>query len=236
MSLDTFFNAVGPYFGGAAGLEQTVAALGGDVDAARLGLYGHFCNVHRREILEGVYPVTRAALAPELWKTLFDRYFRTHPTTHWDLNANAAAFPEFVRAQPEAPAWAWELADVEWWHFAAFVAADEKVPVRVKDQLHPTLMLRPYAFDVLRTYQEHGGGNGDEPCPGPVVMRIHRDKQHNTVAALATPAQLVVVKSIVEGVALAAAARESGVKSAELRKARNQLVKAGAVVAGRPRR
>ncbi len=232
MKLRGFFEAVGPYFLGAQPLDRTVAALGG-VDGKGLALYGHFCDVHRAEILDGVYPVTKTLMAPGQWKAAFDAYFKENPTRHWELNANAAAFPEFLRQHSVAqglPAWLWELADVEWWHFAVFVAADEKIRLRRKDQLHPSLVLRPYTHDVLAAHDSEGKR---PPRPGPVVARFHRDKEHNTVAALASPAELVVIKAIVEGVTLASAARQSGLKPVALRQARSALIKDGALVGAR---
>ena len=140
MKLREFFGAITPFLQGEASHRETVQALYGVPEQARvtdargLALYGRMCQRHRFEVLEGLYPhcvrAVRDRQGEEGWAALVEAYYRAHPMRAAELNANGAHLPEFLTHYAPAkglPEWLPELADVEWWEWEVLVAPDREL-------------------------------------------------------------------------------------------------------------
>ena len=105
MRLSDFYSRIAPFLLGEASHPQAVESLYGQhapsPDADRLAIYGRFCRLHRHETIEGVFSTLQKCLTRQLgeecWSSLIAAYFRAHPMHHFELNHNAAAFPQFLQ-------------------------------------------------------------------------------------------------------------------------------------------
>ncbi|RJO64844.1 MAG: hypothetical protein C4523_17570 [Myxococcales bacterium] len=108
--------------------EQAASRLGSPV--GRTAVYQRFAQNHVRAFLEKNFEILAALVGGETWEPLVAGYFAAHPSRHYELNANAAAFPDYVAARAArvelglTPFHA-ELAEVEWREFEVFVDPEE---------------------------------------------------------------------------------------------------------------
>lgn len=228
MKLERFYGAVGPVYLGHTAPEVVAGRLG--INPGRFALYARFCEIHRSEVLAGIYQLTPTAFSAKRYVEISRAYFQAHPTVHWDLNQNAEAFPAFLAQHPGVPPWVPELADLEWWQFRTFVAPDEKPRKRVRDALHGSVMVRPYAHDVVTAL--HQDRVRPAPPATPVVALLWRDAQLEDHVTHASAEELVVIKAVVERVELNRAADAAGFSAAAVKQARTRLCKQGVLVPG----
>ncbi|MEW5853086.1 MAG: putative DNA-binding domain-containing protein [Myxococcota bacterium] len=232
MKLREFYDVMGPYLAGQRTLEETARALGDDINVARLGIYGRFCQLHREGILDTLFPLTRAAAGNALWEELGRAFFQAHPTRDWELNANAERFPEFLASRrerdPRITAWLPDLADLEWWEWASYVAQEADPEPARKHQVNPTLALRQYAHDVV-TYADDDERTG-APAAQPTFAAFWRDARLQPCRRRLGGAELGVIKAVMEDVALKHAAAAMGVEEKLLRSAREGLCRAGIIL------
>lgn len=233
MRLDEFFTAVQPYLAGELPTAEAARRLGG-VPAARLGVYGYFCEAHRREILDRIYPHCRAALGGR-WDELRRGYFRAHPPHDWELNNNAEAFVAFAAARAaagELPGWTAELADLEWWEWAVWVAPGKAPPARGRLGVAAGVALRAYRHDLCGFL---AGDRAGVPERTDTVVVFWRDPATLDVQReRAAPLELLCIKAAFEGVPLEAAAQQAGVALAALEETARELVAAGILIRPAP--
>ena len=268
--LQPFFDIVGPFLLGQAPHDQTVKRLYGDEaagaakqDAERLAIYGRFCRTHRHQALTVFSETQRAivaALGEPAWDALVERYFVAHPMHHFELNQNAASFPEFLAAciDPAAaadaepalalPPFVAELADFEWCQWQVMVAPDapedaadpaatsgdpagDRGPLR----LASTVDVRPYQHDLVSWLDSEDDARDDAPAADPSLVIFWRDRSLAPRRDHAQPRELVIVKALLEGIAIdAALAAQLGLPWADLQETLADLHTAGIVLGERP--
>lgn len=131
MRLAAVFSALRPLLDGTGEARAVAAALHGEArprEVARLEVYAEICGGLRRGAIEAIHAGTRAAMVArvgeEQWARWIDAYFREQPMRCFELNENAAGFANFVASRAEAPAWAGDLAALEWATWRAESAPD----------------------------------------------------------------------------------------------------------------
>lgn len=204
-TLAAFYATIGPLLEGRAPLRETQAALwptgAPQPDAERLGIYQRFCRAHRVSAL-AAFPETRraAAAAGVDWAALAEAYFHAHPMHHVELNENASAFPAFLaeEASFELPPFVTALADLELWVWRTRVAPDspdDTAPGPLR--LASTVELRPYAWDLVGWLD--AGSRAECPGRSPGFVLFWRDADGDPRREPATPAELHVLKCVLEG-------------------------------------
>lgn len=243
MKLRDFFGTVTPFLTGRQSHAEAVEALYGGSegahheDARRLALYGRFCRIHRFEVIDSLYPHCRRGVLERQgeagWEALVEGYFRAHPMTLFELNANGAQLSEFLAGYaPGAglPGWLPELADLEWWEWEVLVAPDRE-PEEARPCLAPTVELRPYAHDLvgwLDTEPEERAAEPEAREALVIFWRQGRGFRRENVS----PLELRVIKALHEGLALEAVADEDeGAGLEQLEETLADLVAAGIVLA-----
>lgn len=198
MSLARFFEAIAPTLLGEEPASQSAARLG--VDPKRLGVYERFCRAHRFAVIESVFPYCRDAVSPERWPVLVEAYFRRHPMTEVELNANGARWPEFLAEEAQAralPEWLPELADLEWWEWQTSIAPNETAaPDEGPLRFASCLELRPYGYELIEWIES---GRTGAPARGQTVVVFWRDPELKVRRETASPLELLVLKSVASG-------------------------------------
>ncbi len=218
MKLAEFFSQITPFLLGKSSHSETVLSLYGlsppQPDANRLAIYGRFCEAHRHEVLDGVFPYLRScvvSVAGDLgWKKLVRGYFDAHPMDHFELNHNAAHFPAFLETLDAdslgvaVADFASALADFEWWEWQTKVVPDsesdrplEKGPLR----LHSTVELRPYKFDLLGFVEKLAGEDPSSPRTPErrdSMVLFWRDRQLNLRRDRVSDQELWLIKAVYE--------------------------------------
>ncbi|MFZ5444217.1 MAG: putative DNA-binding domain-containing protein [Myxococcota bacterium] len=210
MKLAPFYERIGPFLEGRVGLDETKRALFGERgsrDAHRLSIYARFCREHRNTATGGVHTETRALITRQrgepFWRQLVEDYFAQHPMQHPEINENGAQLAAFLAARGE-PLWG-QLADFEWWEWRTYVARDDaadREPDTGALRLGATVELRPYAWNFVDWLDDEA--RAPEPEREDVVVLFWRDRELSARRALTTPAELVVLKQVSEGLAVAA--------------------------------
>jgi hypothetical protein len=221
-------------------LDEVFGAHAADV--ARLKVYQEFVGQHQRETLEHVYPKTLKELAlrdgESSLPTLRAEFFRAHPPTSWDQNANALPFVDFLQAQrPHLPPFVHELGHYEWHDFAVAVSVEViPEPEEVHSPiLNPTLSLLPVHYD-LRTWvaapNDAGPGSGAEPAPLEAILALFRHPQKDRTYVLElTAIDLVVLKMLHEAVPIESVLAETGLARQDLDEAMAHLAQEHALIA-----
>ena len=249
MKLSDFYDRIAPFLLGEIEHDAVVPALWGTAppppDAARLQIYGRFCQTHRLETVDGIFTACRRVVVDRLgaaaWTALIEEYFRAHPMHHFELNRNAEHFAEFLATEPAAPRPAgWPpflaaLAELEWWEWQVLIAPDhpdddepESGPLR----LGSTVELRPYDWELLDWLDAQGDDEPPaDPEPTPTVVLFWRDRDLDGRRELATPLEMLIIKAIVESVPLdAKLAARLGVPIATLTETAADLHTAGIIL------
>lgn len=207
MSLKAFFDGVAPALLGSKPVAEVALDLYAlepqrQVDANRLEIYARFCRVHRQEAIEGIFARCQTAVerifGRETWEALIEQCFARHPMRDVEMNANAVVWPEFLAGVSEVrlPRWLAPLADFEWWVWQTRIAPDAQEPAGETLRLNPTVEVRPYAFDFVSWAEEGGVG---EPREQQSLVIFWRDAELDVRRENATPLELFVLKSVVEG-------------------------------------
>jgi hypothetical protein len=238
VKLSQFFATVTPYLEGRVGHDETVKALYGKpqgrtaVDAKRLAIYQRFARIHRFEVVESVYlnlrDLARERQGDEAWEALVETYFQRYPMKHFELNANGAAFPEFVAAYAKEqglPAWYAELADFEWWEWQAIIAPDDD-GTQSGPRLSPTVELRPYAYDFVEWLAADPSERAHEPEAADNLVIFWRDREHTLRREKASQLELAVLKAVAGQLTLGDLAAGTGLPLAELQETYRDLADA----------
>ena len=220
MKLSEFYDRIAPFLLGELAHDQVVPALWGSAppqpDAARLRLYGRFCQTHRAEALDGLFTACRRVVVGHAgeaaWTALIEAYFHAHPMHHFELNRNAEHFADFLAADSASAArWPFlaALADLEWWEWQVMSALDDPGdadPDTGALRLGSTVELRPYDWDLLRWLDEAPEVAETEPPadpePAPTVVLFWRDRDLDGRREGVTPLELLVIKAVVESLPL----------------------------------
>lgn len=211
MKLAQFYQTIAPYLEGRAGHDATVRALFGDAppaEANRLRIYERFCRSHRQTATAGVHQVLRewvvAQAGRERWDALVEAYFVAHPMQHVEINENGAHLAAFLATRSDVPPeWA-ALADFEWWEWQTLSAPDspdDASPDEGPLRLGATVELRPYAWNFV-DWLDADGERAPAPAREDVLVLFWRNRKLDARRALATPAELVVLKRVSEGLAV----------------------------------
>jgi hypothetical protein len=215
MSLENFFEQIGPYLLGQRAHEDTVQQLYGDaatgIDAQRLAIYGRFCRNHRRATLAGIFPYCQAVLIRRCgesgWQSIVERYFVAHPMHHFELNQNAIHFPAFISTLYDSdglPQFIGELADFEWWEWLTESRFDEPTdadPDKGPLRLHSSVDLRPYAHDLIE-WIDIDEREPEAPAQRDSVVLFYRDRELARQRESATGLTMLIIKAVVEAVPL----------------------------------
>lgn len=162
-SLARFHETMGPFLRGEISADEVERRLGPSPSGtARLALYPMLVQRQSRGLVDHFYRGLAAALeatGSASFARLRDAYLAAHPPQSWEPNANLAAFPAFVRAATDAPAWAFEMADFAWSRFLALHA--EHVAGDVG--LERAIFVRHYTHDVVAASTTNERRSGSAP-------------------------------------------------------------------------
>lgn len=218
MTLSSFFDEISPFLLGQRDHDETARRLFGDaatgIDAERLAIYGRFCGIHRREILQSVYPYTHETIVKlrgdDGWLSIVERYYLAHPMHHFEYNQNGIFFTQFLPTLVDAgelPSFVAELADFEWWEWLTDNRLDEPGDADVDSgplRLHATVDLRPYGHDLI-SWIDDDDRESAEPEQRDNVVLFYRNRELLPKRELATGLDMLIIKAVVEEVALDAA-------------------------------
>lgn len=218
MKLAEFFANIEPFLLGKASHSETVSQLYGSSppqpDSDRLAIYGRFCETHRHEVLDGVFPYLRTIVVDVAgesgWDKLVRAYFAAHPMNHFELNHNAAQLPAFLEnAEAETlgvvlPDFAAALADFEWWEWQTKVVLESESDRPIDGgplRLHSSVELRPYAFDLL-SFVDRSDAPGSElegsPERGDNLVLFWRDRHLHMRRDRVSPHEVLLIKAVFE--------------------------------------
>lgn len=220
MKLERFFAVVAPYLLGTRDHDSTVRDLYGDAaapgqphatDAERLRIYAAFCQRHREDTVDLVFPNCKRVVCEKrgqaAWDEILRRYFTAHPMHHFEICHNASDFAAFLGklaledADAKLPRFLADLADLEWWEWQTYVApsTDETSgqadagPLRLAD----TVELRAYKHDLLEWLSQDP--RPPAPTPREHLVLYWRDRDLDERKEYAQPHELILIKALVEG-------------------------------------
>ena len=219
MKLGEFYQRIAAFLLGEIEHGAVVPALFGATppqpDAARLAIYGRFCQTHRAEAVDGVFTACRrvvvAGAGEAAWTALIEAYFRAHPMHHFELNRNAEHFAEFLAAfstrprHPDEPPFLAALADLEWWEWQVQSALDDPGDAEPDSgplRLGSTVELRPYDWDLVDWLDGQAETSATAPEPQPTVVLFWRDRDLDGRREPATQLEMLTIKAVVESVPL----------------------------------
>ncbi len=106
----------------------------------RVGIYADMYFLRLRDVLRETFPKLAAALGDERFSAVVADYLQAHPSRHPSLRYLGQHLPAFLAASrerrppsPELPAWAADLAALEWHRYDVFDAED--VPLLTLESL-----------------------------------------------------------------------------------------------------
>jgi len=239
MSLDETFQTMHRLLRWEITPAEAAARLG--CPESRIRPYPESVLDHVRNILAKNFPALASLFSTEVWEKMVLEYFRRYPPHHYEMNANAARFPEFLHSMAEEGRFGigefhLELAAVEWMQWVVF-SSPEKIPVpgEIRGLLvNPTLAVLQLSFpvaDYLRRWEEEsakGFPRGVPPVPeeedGGIVFVFRHPGTHEPVVQRATDPELFAFKVAHESIPLPQAAEEARIS---LREAESMLSSAG---------
>ncbi len=207
----------------------------------RLGIYSDFVRGHVTGILDKMYPRVRE-LTGAAWPELKQAYFRAVPSAHWELNACASGFPEFLDAQvatvDDVEPFHVALAQFEWEEFAVYMAeADVPTAAEVSGlTLNPTLSLLSLPYPVVpfvMAWDEQGAPPADIPerVEGGVVTILFRRGESHRIAFYQPGADMLfAIRVVYEGISVADAAQRTNETEDRVVSALNQAITSGLLI------
>lgn len=114
------------------------------VNADALAFYQQLVADQINAVLTKVFPLTQSMMSQNAWRLLTQEYFTQHPPRHYELNACASLFPEFIKSKNCHPAVV-ELATFEWLEFAVYVDSAQG-----PGPLNPTLRILSCNYALSR--------------------------------------------------------------------------------------
>lgn len=213
MTLSDFYRRIGPLLLGRASANDAAKALWGErapsPDAERLAIYGRMCRTHRFDAVDHVYAQLRRVLVERLgeprWETLIEGYFRRYPMQSVELNENGGWLASYLReggAGEGAPAFLWELADLEWWEWRTFIAPDssqDSSPDAGPLRLSSTVELRAYEHDLTTWLDTPAAERSREPPASKTTVLFWRDAELQARRENTSEEELAILKCVFEG-------------------------------------
>lgn len=210
------------------------------VDPRRLGIYRNFVRQHVRTALEHHYPTVQALLGESAWERLYEAYVEACPPTSWELNAAAAAFPEFIeeRLDSDGPLSLFHaaLARFEWEQYAVNTAPiDLPDPATLSEPvLNPTLSLLQLPFAVVPFVVAFDAGRDpalpDADDAAPLALLFRRPATGNCAYYNGSDTLMFALKVTHDGLSAEAAAAASGQGIDQVRAALDEAADIGLVI------
>lgn len=131
--------------------EDLVAVVGAtpDLDAlARLGIYAGMYGARLEDVLASDFPRLSVALGRDAFAEVARGYLAAHPSEHPSVRHVGQRLAAWLAERSDVPAWAADLAALEWARVEAFDVPDE-TPIRLADlaavapEAWPGLRFRP---------------------------------------------------------------------------------------------
>jgi hypothetical protein len=229
-----FFDSMTEYFADPAQLPRLRAAHPGwEAPDSRVALYGEFVQAHVREVVEKLYPLVKTAVGPERWEALVKGFVPTRPARHFEMNQAGESFPAYVAdvtAAQGLPEFLPALARFEWADWAVY-ASQERVPERVERlTANPTLMVLQHPYKLCAYVRNKAAASA--PAAGDEIALLWRHpRQLNTWFMAAHDRALLVLKMAVEGLSVADVAAATGVAEQDVRRAVDECVSDGLILA-----
>ncbi len=251
MKLADFYARIAPFLLGEVDHKAAMSALWGRKppmpDAARLRIYGRFCQNHRCETVDGVFEncrkLVQARHGEDQWLALTEDYFRAHPAHHFELTRNGEYFADFLknrvaeqaRGTTPLPPFLAELADLEWWEWQVMSALDDPAdehPETGPLRLGSTVEVRPYGWDLVSWLDDYADDQRPEqPAVESSVVLFWRDLKLSGRRELTSQLELMIIKAVVEAVPLSSElAGRLGVSPKQLRETAADLHDAGVLL------
>lgn len=109
--------------------EAAPAVEGSQHQRWGLAVYRNNLRENLLSALQGAYPVLFQLVGEQCFRSLAERYRRTHPSRHGNLHEYGEQFPEFVGQDAIAREWPWfeSMARLEWVCHRSYFAKDSPV-------------------------------------------------------------------------------------------------------------
>jgi hypothetical protein len=190
----------------------------------RVAIYRTMVAAHSRTAIEKNYRSMPALFSPARWDELVTGYYAQHRPWCFELNENAAQFPEYLEHLRSAGASDIsvahvELARLEWAEWNAFSTAVEIPNSVALPALNPTLHILenqyPVAAFLSACHEDDSLALPDTPAPEICfVFRSPRSELHQTLVA--DPELLLAFKIVHDGLEFGTAARLAGISIDDL--------------------
>ena len=214
---------------------------------SRIALYPEFVLDHVRNILGKNFRVLASLLPSEAWEKIVMEYFRTTPPDHYEMNANAARFPEFLERMAGEGRFGigrfhLELAEVEWLQWVVFSSPGRiPRPGAIRGFLvNPTLVVLELAFpvaDCLTRWEQQDAMGFPQGVPavpeekdGGIVFIFRHPGTHEAVVKRATDPMLFAFKVAHENTPVDQAAEQARISRGEAESLLSSAVEAGFIL------
>lgn len=225
--------------------EEAARRLGAPLE--RVQVYARFVRDHVQAALDKNYEVLAEAVGPARWQRWSDAFFQAHPPGHYELNACAAPFPDFLAERAADPAfevadWHVELARLQWCEWEAY-AHETRIPAPEELEapvLNPTLAILGLSHPVAtftgawrRWVRDDRAGPAPEAPAGPAeetaFVYRHPDTLLHTTRVADEPL-LFAFKVVHDGLPVAGAAATAGISADQARELLADAEETGLIV------
>lgn len=144
------------------GLEPAILS---QVDPRGVRLYASLIRHGQQDLMNSIYPGCAKVLGKH-WHEMVSEYFETFPPAHFNLNAGAGEFSEFLKERMDPCVkrfpFLWELADYEWIELEVLehaaepeegedVSLDEPAAFqKYGPNLNPVIVVRHYDYPITK--------------------------------------------------------------------------------------
>lgn len=195
-----------------------------NVATERLAIYPRMVRHHVVNIIEKNFASVKATLSNGTWEKIVDDFYRTCPSTHFEMNETARAFPEFLVKESdyisEISQFHIELAQLEWAEFEVYKTSESQTTTGdtlaspVLPVLNDTLQIFEFEYPVVSFLSDSRRGKRPKipSTSGPETALVFRHPQ--TLYAHVYPASDELVfafKLIHDGIAYEDAATEADI-------------------------
>jgi hypothetical protein len=232
-----FFKTMGRYFAQGEPESSSLFAEhpGWDASPGRVEIYGSFVAGHVRDVLDKLYPLSRAAVGEPRWDFLTGAYVATRPARHFEMNSLGEGFPSFLGdhvSALELPSHLPALARFEWTDFAVYASRDE-LPAEVEAlTANPTLVPLELGFSICAHVRD---GAPVEARPELALLWRHPVTE-KTLFLAADERALLVLKMALEGLTPEAVAASGGLPLDEVNRQVSLFAADGMVLVPKARR
>jgi len=191
----------------------------------RIGIYQQFIRGHIDNILEKNFSALKQIIPSDTWSTITTRYFKEFPAQHFELNENAADFPDYLAKIVDSrefnlTAFHVELAQLEWVEFEAY-ASEIDIPWTseiLRPTLNPTLTILQFdyptatALDHIRSLDDNESFEVPAASAAPNVTFVYRNpKTHEAMILKADDNILFAFKIVHDEISVEEAAATAGI-------------------------